>query len=344
MHSEDIIMRTSIQAECSRPMNLAHAQMGTDRHRVLHHSVAVLFFESWMAMTYPSRPKYFAHRFLRLMGKACAANDIGPDACWLVAQIALLEDAKRYTGPVTFYNGQLMPLCGIESKPRLTRMRTRAVASGWLHYEPGSKGVPGKYWVTIPDDVDGIYDDAPVDESESLNKYAQRLRYEKRTPNVTESVPQTLPETYPKRSPYKPIPKPVPKPNNTCACFIEAWNQLIGSRCRVTEKRDRAFAVRVRDDWWRDNWRAAIERASQSSFLMGATSNWKADPDWFLKPDSVTRILEGAYDDRNNSGASGAAPSGNSSHAVEARNRAAFEAVFGSGQSTGPTLLDEASS
>jgi len=44
----------------------------------------------------------------------------------------------------------------------------------------------------------------------------------------------------------------------------------------------------------------AIERLAKSSFLLGTSgkSNWKADIDWLLKPDTVNAILEGKYDDR----------------------------------------------
>lgn len=112
---------------------------------------------------YPKRVKFFALRFCRLMAKVCLANEIGPEACWMLAVIAHTEDAKCYSDPVTFFNGQLMPLVGL-SEDSLDRARRKAIDTGWLHYEPGRKKVAGRYWVQIPDRFKGI-DDAPTDES-----------------------------------------------------------------------------------------------------------------------------------------------------------------------------------
>lgn len=117
-----------------------------------------------MAGDYPKRPKYFAHKFVRKMAKVCLANDIGPEACWMLAVIVHTEDAKHYRGPVTFSNGQLMPLVGLFSVPSLARAREKAVKAGWLYYQPGMKGRAGTYWVTVPARAEGI-DDLPTDDS-----------------------------------------------------------------------------------------------------------------------------------------------------------------------------------
>lgn len=114
---------------------------------------------------YPKRPKFFAHRVVRMMQKTCAANDIGIEACWLVTCIAHVEDAKRYTGPVTFWNHQLMPIAGCKSWGRLDRARKAAVADGWLVYQPGKTRGCGTYWTNIPDHAASL-DDSPVDESD----------------------------------------------------------------------------------------------------------------------------------------------------------------------------------
>lgn len=116
------------------------------------------------AHDYPKRPKFFSHRFCRVLAKACAANEIGPDACWLLTVIAHTEDAKGYRDAVTFFNGQLQAFVGCGSDDSLNRMRTKAVRSGWLHYEPGGKGKAGRYWVVIPEQHRD-WDDLPSDES-----------------------------------------------------------------------------------------------------------------------------------------------------------------------------------
>lgn len=84
-------------------------------------------------------------------------------------------------------------------------------------------------------------------------------------------------------------------PANFVAEQFTAW---FGGRVHVTDKRRKALQQRWRDPWWRDNWQAALERAAQSPFLRGETSDrgWKITLDFFLKPDSVAKILEGTYD------------------------------------------------
>lgn len=115
-------------------------------------------------MEYPKREKFYSHRFCRLLTKTCAAQDLGPEVCWLLTVIAHQEDVKRYKGPVTYWNEQLMPLCGFGGRSRLVLARDKAVEAGWLHYEPGTKGKPGLYWTTIPEHF-AETPDAPMDES-----------------------------------------------------------------------------------------------------------------------------------------------------------------------------------
>jgi hypothetical protein len=114
--------------------------------------------------TYPRRRPFFANRFCRLLTKVCLANQVGPEACFLLVTIAMTEDAKSYRGPVTFWNEQLMAVLGINNVKSLIRVRNKAIEAGWLHYDQGGKGVVGKYWVTIPPDFEGM-DDTPVDEN-----------------------------------------------------------------------------------------------------------------------------------------------------------------------------------
>ena len=133
--------------------------------------------------SYPSaerQGKYFSHRFCRLLTKTATAQELGPEACWLLAVIVHQEDAIRYSRAITFWNDQLLPLCGFGSRKRLESARSKAVDAGWLHYEAGSKSKIGRYWVTIPEAFTEI-DDSPIDEGgyfEGRNGTANGLRDE----------------------------------------------------------------------------------------------------------------------------------------------------------------------
>ena len=202
-----------------------------------------------MGNGYPKRPSHFANRYTRLLTKTCAVQEIGHVAFTLCVVIAHLEDSKRYTGPVTFYNDQLLALLGVRKWDTLAAARTRAIKAGWLHYEPGRRLTfdPGKYWVTLPEVCDGI-DDTGCDESG------------KRYTHETDIAPQAL---YPRNGDKSgdksgdkwgehsiPIPKPIPKPKNVRSAqkepegfaeFYAAYPRKVG-RPKAAEQYAKALA------------------------------------------------------------------------------------------------------
>lgn len=84
--------------------------------------------------------------------------------------------------------------------------------------------------------------------------------------------------------------------------FQAAWNESASvsgwKPCRqMTTDRKASFRQRLRDPNWRDSWREALVRAGPIPGLRGENPRkWRANVDWFLRPDTVTRILEGGYD------------------------------------------------
>jgi hypothetical protein len=84
------------------------------------------------------------------------------------------------------------------------------------------------------------------------------------------------------------------------------WNQQMGQTCRWTPKRQKAFRERWKSPAWRESWQDAVARAAASDFCRGVNDRgWLADFEWFLKPDTVTKLLEGKYDDRERKAAAG---------------------------------------
>lgn len=95
-----------------------------------------------------------------------------------------------------------------------------------------------------------------------------------------------------------------------------AFDAVFGGRSQLTDKRRKAMQARWRDSWWRDHWREALERAGPSAFLRGGNDRgWVIDLEFFLRPDTVAKILEGKYDNR-----AGTTRAGNSAAAREQRN------------------------
>ena len=72
----------------------------------------------------------------------------------------------------------------------------------------------------------------------------------------------------------------------------------------MTTSRTTALRSRLKDPAWRDSWQAALVQGGTSAFLRGENERgWRADVDWFLRPDTVTKILEGKYGSKDGGGA-----------------------------------------
>lgn len=83
------------------------------------------------------------------------------------------------------------------------------------------------------------------------------------------------------------------------ADIVDAVDKITGTKSRWTAKRKIAAKLRWMDEHWRSHWREAAERARESAFLSGRNDRgWVMDLEFFLRPDTVTKILEGKYDDR----------------------------------------------
>jgi len=90
-----------------------------------------------------------------------------------------------------------------------------------------------------------------------------------------------------------------------CDEVVSAWNAMakitgLPACAKFSPARRKACRARLRDDGLQAI-RAAIERVPRSAFLRGEVGEWAgASLDFLLRPDSVTKILEGKYDDRSN--------------------------------------------
>jgi hypothetical protein len=85
--------------------------------------------------------------------------------------------------------------------------------------------------------------------------------------------------------------------------FLGLWNANAPAACprltKMSDKRRKGLAQRLKEHS-RQQVEDAVRRLSASPFAQGQNDRgWTADADWLLlKPDTVTRILEGKYDGR----------------------------------------------
>ncbi len=92
-----------------------------------------------------------------------------------------------------------------------------------------------------------------------------------------------------------------PKFPSPIEVFREAWNAMAAKhglpQCReMTGKRKTEFTARWKDPGWRRDYPEALAKVPASQFLLGKNDRgWKANIEWFLRPDSLTKILEDNY-------------------------------------------------
>jgi hypothetical protein len=90
-----------------------------------------------------------------------------------------------------------------------------------------------------------------------------------------------------------------PQPDAQASEVLSLWNSRneLAKVRSFTQNRKRAIKARMNDPFFRQNWKEAFQRMLESPFLTGTNDKgWRADFDWFIKPDSVPRIMEGKYD------------------------------------------------
>ena len=108
----------------------------------------------------------------------------------------------------------------------------------------------------------------------------------------------------------------------------DEWNMLglpFGLARKVHDRRRKSLKARLADDDWRANWREALARVKRLKFCRGGGDRgWVATFDWFIKPNTVTEILEGKYDDRQSTAAAGGNRRETPGQARERANVAAF--------------------
>ncbi len=170
------------------------------------------------------------------------------------------------------------------------------VKVGWLDFTNGSMSIP-KF-------------DRHISNSAKSRALSQRRMEKSRyAQSATEAQPEKRREEnnkYPPNPPKgegqehtKKESKEAPDSDSDVEEFIAAWNQLGPPFCVIrdmTPSRRRRLCTRLRDAFWRGHWRAALTAMPGRPFLRGeGDKSWIADVDFFLKGDTVAKILEGKY-------------------------------------------------
>jgi len=81
--------------------------------------------------------------------------------------------------------------------------------------------------------------------------------------------------------------------------LVDIWNDNCGQLSKVkglSDKRNKLCNARLKDNPSADYWSSVIQEISQNSFCLGHNDRgWKANFDWFLKPETHLKVMEGQY-------------------------------------------------
>ena len=89
---------------------------------------------------------------------------------------------------------------------------------------------------------------------------------------------------------------------------FDSWNAIEGviKAKELSPKRKAVIKTRLQESHFRSNWTEGLAGIASSAFCQGNNDRgWKADLDWFLKPASLLKILEGKYANNTRAGPSG---------------------------------------
>lgn len=150
-------------------------------------------------------------------------------------------------------------------------------------------------------------------------------RYRERARNVTGNAPETEADTETDTEAEKkgkgasaPTRRPAEQFPTDLQQVAEIYNAVARecgwAECQKFDRtRQAAAKARLAEAGGIDGWRAAMAKARASPFLRGETGrsagheNWRPDFDFFLKPKSFTKLMEGGYD-RHEGNGSGRSP------------------------------------
>jgi Fe2+ or Zn2+ uptake regulation protein len=84
--------------------------------------------------------------------------------------------------------------------------------------------------------------------------------------------------------------------------LLNAWNahaSVFEKALKLTRQREKLAIFLLKENPDLNFWKDLMRRLSESSFCIGINDRgWIANFDWFLRPDTYLKILEGKYDDR----------------------------------------------
>ena len=120
-------------------------------------------------------------------------------------------------------------------------------------------------------------------------------RYQSDTPE-TETETETEAETEAEAEAGQ-APRP---PSLSPADILVEWNSMAKRtgipKASMTSSRRKSLKERLKDRQWRESFRDAIAAIPKIPFLTGSNDRgWRANIDWFIRPDSVAKTIEGVY-------------------------------------------------
>jgi len=227
-------------------------------------------------------------------------------------------------GPIEYHPLRLSTYCGMREKTfvavaeKLIDLGKIEQVDGWIFNERARKEIQSR-----SDDLKNNSKAGKASAKKRQQKQQPDPTPVERTFNHTDTDTDTDTDTY-KGDTKVSLVLFAPEPPNSVSECVGIYNDAADFAGwprvqKVTPARSRALKSRLSECGGVNGWRAAIDKAKASDFLCGKTDRpWiGCGFDWITKQANFTKLMEGNYDNANNTG-----------HGNSARDAAAVEIAF----------------
>ena len=255
--------------------------------------------ENWIAVDHntPQKPE--------VIGLAIELGISNRESLGLLVEVWIWADRNTYNGTAEC-NGVSVTFALLDAVFGVTGLANALQNVGWLVAK--NDGI-----ATFPNfgDLNGKTAKARKTTNRRVNKHREQAKtqgednvtvsaLQERYKNVTPALPQ---EQEHLKTPEQNNPLSASASPPISKTVVEKFNEAMGASARMTKKRQAQLTARLRDEHWRGNWETALEQAGRSAFLKGTNDRgWTMNLEFFLKPDTVTNIIEGKYSNGNGNG------------------------------------------
>lgn len=215
--------------------------------------------------------------------------------------ITLISRMYEMAGPIERDDERLYRLCGCKSKRAFTKVLEYLFSEGKVQEQDG-----GLFNVRVQKEIKVVTEKSSKARAAATSRWERKPNKNNETGNANAS-PEHMPQQ------CQPKPKPnIEDTNVSLSSSDDAKKAFEIFKAAAEESgwpvpsmfspdRKKKLLARLKDVGGLSGWEVAIEKAQASRHMCGDNSRgWVCNFDFFLQPSSLAKLMEGNYDNRDN--------------------------------------------